>query len=91
MNSNKQRKFLSVKTGLIAMLLSPVLAVLPFLAGALLSRVFCGPDANEGNCGWAALPWFMFFTLPAGFVLFVTGIIVLIISLVKKTGSKKDV
>jgi hypothetical protein len=73
------------------MLLSPVLAVLPFLAGALLSRVFCGPDANEGNCGWAALPWFMYYTIPAAAVMFVTGFVVLIISLVKKAFTKKDI
>jgi len=90
MNSDKQVRFLSVKTGLIAMLLSPVLAVLPFIAGALLSRVFCGPDANEGNCGWAALPWFMFITIPAAALMFVTGFVVLIISLVKKVAKKND-
>jgi hypothetical protein len=85
MNKRRESSFLSVKTGLIAMLLSPVLAVLPFLAGALLSRVFCGPDANEGNCGWAALPWFMFFTIPAAVVMFVTGFVLLIVSLFKKS------
>jgi hypothetical protein len=89
-NSNKQLKFLSVKTGLIAMLLAPVLAVLPLLAGLTLARVFCGPDANEANCGWGVLPWFTFFTAPVGFVMFVTGFAVLIISLVKKVSLKKD-
>jgi hypothetical protein len=43
------------------------------------------------SCAWGALPWFMFFTLPAGFVLFVTGIIVVIITLVQKTGTEKDI
>jgi hypothetical protein len=90
MNSNKQFKFLSVKTGLIAMLVAPVLAVLPLLAGLTLARLFCGPDANEANCGWGVLPWFTFYTAPAGFVLFVTGFVVLTISLVKKVAEKKD-
>lgn len=90
MNRNKQLKFLSVKTGLIAMLLAPLLAILPLLLGMTLARLFCGPDANEANCGWGVLPWFTFYTAPAGFVLFVTGSVVLIISLVKKVAVKKD-
>ena len=80
----------SVKTGLIAMLVAPVLAVLPLLAGLTLARLFCGPDANEADCGWAVLPWFTFYTAPAGFVMFVTGFVVLIISLVKKAAKKND-
>ena len=90
MNSNKQFKFLSVKTGLIAMLVAPVLAVLPLLAGLTLARVFCGPDANEANCGWGVLPWFTYYTAPAGILLFVAGFIILLISLVKKVAEKKD-
>ena len=84
MSGKNEFKFLSVKTGLIAMLLSPVFAVLPFLAGALLSVVFCGPDANEGNCGWAVLPWFMFFTIPIAAFVFIAGLLILIVSIVKK-------
>jgi hypothetical protein len=85
MNSDKQFRFLSVKNGLIAMLVAPVLAVLPLLAGLTLARLFCGTDANEGNCGWAALPWFMFITIPAAALMFVTGFVVLVISLFKKS------
>jgi hypothetical protein len=72
------------------MLLAPLLAILPLLLGMTLARLFCGPDANEANCGWGVLPWFTFYTAPAGFVLFVTGSVVLIISLVKKVAVKKD-
>ena len=72
------------------MLAAPVLAVLPLLAGLTLARLFCGPDANEADCGWAVLPWFTFYTAPAGFVMFVTGFVVLIISLVKKAAKKND-
>ena len=51
-----------VRTGLLAIALAPLLAISPFIAGAFLSVIFCAPDANEGNCKWAALPWFMFFS-----------------------------
>ncbi|NBO25962.1 MAG: hypothetical protein EBU96_04070 [Actinobacteria bacterium] len=47
MSGKNESKFLSVKTGLIAMLVAPVLAVLPLLSGLTLARLFCGPDANE--------------------------------------------
>jgi len=85
MESDHNPKVLPTKMGIGMMMLSPALAVLPFLLGTLLSRVFCGPDANEGNCGWAALPWFMFFTIPAAVVMFVTGFVLLIVSLFKKS------
>lgn len=66
------------------MLIAPLFAVSPFIAGAFLSVVFCGPDANEGNCGPAALPWFMFFTIPAGALMFIVGLVILLVSLAKK-------
>lgn len=43
---------------------------------ALTAPIVCGPDANEGNCGVAAAPWFMFFSLPMGLIMGVAGIIV---------------
>lgn len=84
MNKRNPRHFWSMKTGLLAMALAPLFAVSPYIFGALLSVVFCGPDANEGNCGWAALPWFMFFTIPAAAVMFIAGLVILIVSIVKK-------
>lgn len=86
MESQSKRSFWSVKTGALAMILSPLLAVAPFLAGALLSLVFCGADANEGNCAWAALPWFMFITIPVGALMFLAGLVIFIVSLAKKLG-----
>jgi hypothetical protein len=84
MDSQSKKSFWSAKTGALAMLLSPLLAVSPFLAGALLSLAFCGPDANEGNCSWAALPWLMFLTIPVGGLMFIIGLVILIVSLAKK-------
>ncbi len=66
------------------MLLAPLFALSPFIVAWPLARVFCGPDANEGNCGFAALPWLMILTLPAGALLFIVGLVVLIVSLAKK-------
>ncbi len=84
MSGSANGRFWTAKTGLLTMLLAPLLAVSPFLAGALLSLAFCGPDANEGNCGWAALPWFMFLTIPLGALMFIAGVVIVIVSLVKK-------
>ena len=84
MNKSNPRQFWSLKTGLLAMALAPLFAISPYIFGALLSVAFCGPDANEGHCAWAALPWFMFFTIPAAAVVFITGVVILIVSLVKR-------
>ena len=73
-----------VRTGLLAIALAPLLAISPFIAGAFLSVIFCAPDANEGNCKWAALPWFMFFTIPAAALVFFAGLVVLIVALVRR-------
>lgn len=84
MSEFKNLKSVSVKTGLVAMVLAPLFAISPFILGAFMSVIFCGPDANEGNCGWAALPWFMFFTIPIAAFVFIAGLVILIVSIVKK-------
>ena len=80
----KQSSIWRAKTGFLVLALAPLFAASPYIFGAFLSLVFCGPDANEGNCAWAALPWFMFFTVPAAAVMFIGGLIILIVSIVKK-------
>jgi len=86
MENQGKKSFWSVKTGALAMLLAPLLAVAPFLIGAAGAAVFCGPGANEANCGFGVLPWFMFFTIPAGALMFIVGLVTLIVSLAKKKG-----
>lgn len=86
MSKFKAHWAVSVKTGLIAMALAPLFALAPFILGAFMSAIFCGPDANEGNCAWAALPWFMFITIPVGALMFLAGLVILIVSLAKKLG-----
>jgi len=85
MENQGKKSFWSVKAGLIVMLLAPLLAVAPFLVGAAGAAVFCGPGANEGNCGFAVLPWMMILTLPAGALMFIVGLVMFIVALVKKT------
>ena len=85
MTNSKPSLVLNPKTGLLAMALSPVFAVMPLIAGAALSYVFCGSNANEGNCSWAALPWMMFLTIPLAGLMFIAGLVILIVSLVKKS------
>lgn len=41
---------------------------------AMTAPIVCGPDANEGNCGVAAAPWLLFFTVPFGIVIGIVGI-----------------
>ena len=90
MKGDKQSKFLSVKTGLIAMLVALVIAILPFI-GIPLGFLFCGPDANEVSCAWGLPPLLLLLIfVQVGIYLFVAGFVVLIISLVKKVAEKKD-
>lgn len=78
-----------IKIGLLVLVVSPVIAILPYLAGALLSVLLCGPDANEGNCAWAALPWFMFLTIPAAVVMFFGGFITMLIGILRSNKRSK--
>jgi hypothetical protein len=61
-------------SALIFMSATPILAVSPFLIGWLGSLITPG-CTNEANCGWAALPWLMFLTIPGGVVFFILGLI----------------
>jgi hypothetical protein len=88
MENQGKKSIWSIKAGILTMLLAPLLAISP-LVGIPLARVFCGPDANESNCGFGVLPWFMYFTIPAGALLFIVGLVVftvaLVMAAVKKT------
>jgi len=84
MENQGKKSILSVKTGALVMLLAPLLAVGPLLVGAAGAAVFCGPGANEANCGFGVLPWFMFYTIPAGALMFIVGLVVFTVALVKK-------
>ena len=87
MDNQGKKSILSVKTGVLAMLLAPLLAVGPLLVGAAGAAVFCGSGANEANCGFAVVPWLMYLTLPAGALMFIVGLVILLVSLAKKISS----
>ncbi len=74
------------KTGIILTLLAPIFAISPFLIALVMVHTCPGgaTNANEGNCGWAALPWLTFATIPMGAVIFVVGIVMLIIGSAKE-------
>lgn len=66
-------------TALTVMSTSPILGVSPFLVGLVGSWLTPG-CTNEADCGWAALPWFMFFTIPASLVFFIIGLILFLVA-----------
>jgi len=75
------------KTGAIMLGVSPLVAFGPFILAGIGSQLFCeggAAAANEANCSWAALPWAMFLTIPAGFSLAIGGIVVMIVGAVRK-------
>ena len=74
-------------TGLIVLGLSPLVAFSPFILGGIGAQLFCNgglSGADESNCGFAALPWAMLMTIPAGFLLAISGIIILIVAAGRK-------
>ena len=76
-------------TGLLIMLLSPVLAISPFLIGIPLSKILCEQPANEGNCSWVALGWFGLITIPVGGIMFIVGLLTLVAG-AAKSAIKRD-
>ena len=84
MNENTAGKKPRLKVGVLAMVLSPLVAALPLIFGIALARLFCGPNANEADCSWAVLPWFTFYTIPAAVVMFITGLVISMISIFKR-------
>jgi hypothetical protein len=66
---------------------SPIFAFSPFIIGGIGAQLTCEGGlaaANEGNCGWAALPWAMIMTIPGGILMAVVGLVMGIISAVRK-------
>jgi uncharacterized membrane protein YhaH (DUF805 family) len=66
---------------------SPIFAFSPFIIGGIGAQLTCEGGlaaANEGNCGWAALPWAMIMTIPGGILMAVVGLVMGIISAFRK-------
>jgi hypothetical protein len=66
---------------------SPIFAFSPFIIGGIGAQLTCEGGlaaANEGNCGWAALPWAMIMTIPGGILMAVVGLVLGIVSAVRK-------
>jgi hypothetical protein len=74
-------------TGLIMLGLSPLVAFSPFILGGIGAQLFCeggSAGANEANCGFGALPWAMIMTIPAGILLAIAGIVMMIVGAFRK-------
>lgn len=63
--------------------ISVLIATAPVLLAIVLVPLQCGgySNANEGNCGPAALPWLLFLSVPIGIVTAIVGLITLITGL----------
>lgn len=51
-----------------------IIAISPFIVGftgAYFSEMITGEPCHEGNCSWAAVPWFFMITIPVGILLFI--------------------
>ena len=77
-NLEKQRR-----NGLLVLVASPFVAFAPLIIGIAGAKLFCGSDANEANCGFAVLPWFLIASVPGGFVMAIVGVIMIIVALRK--------
>lgn len=62
----------------------------PLVLGLILAPLTCGADANEANCGAAVLPWFMFMTIPLGFLMFIAGLVMMIFGGARKYATRND-
>jgi len=75
------------KTGAIMLGLSPVVAFSPLIIAAIGAQLTCNggiSGADESNCGFAALPWAMIATIPAGIMLAIAGVIAIIVGLARR-------
>lgn len=66
----------SINGGWIVMWIGAAIVFAPMIISAIGTSLFCGANANEGNCGFAALPWLMFLSVPFGGILFIVGWII---------------
>ena len=80
------------RTGLILLIASPLIAIAPIVIALIMVNTCPGgaANANEGNCSWAALPWMMFMTVPAGAVLFIIGVVMMTIGSTRKSSILRE-
>jgi uncharacterized membrane protein YhaH (DUF805 family) len=82
----KKRKTLAW-VGFSLVIVSPLVAFSPFILAGIGAQLFCEgglAGANEGNCGWAALPWFMLVSIPTAGLLAIVGLVLGLIGLTQK-------
>lgn len=84
-------KFLRSRSlGAILLIAAPIIAFSPLVL-TLIMLPFCpggSSGANEGNCGAAALPWFLIVSVPFGILMALVGLIALVVRAVRKSGNE---
>lgn len=80
----ERRRFPWIATGSWLAAAGVLLVIGPLLIGLVVSPLACGPDANEGNCSWAAVPWLTFFTAPVGFLVILAAVVLVIVGIVRR-------
>jgi len=68
------------RNGLLVLAASPFVAFSPLIIGVAGATLFCGPDANEANCGFAALPWMLIASIPGSLVMAIVGLVMFIVA-----------
>ncbi|NBU31650.1 MAG: hypothetical protein EBS36_00545 [Actinobacteria bacterium] len=73
--------------GLTTLISSPFIVLSPVLLALIMIPLTCGgySSANESNCGAAALPWFLFFSIPAGIFAAIIGAIMMWVASARKS------
>jgi hypothetical protein len=88
-NSAANRSAKSTKRLGLGVLLAGVLSIFgPIIVPLIMVPLSCGPDANEGNCSWAVLPWLLIVSVPFGLVLLIIGGIILAVAGRKKSKAR---
>jgi len=74
------------RVGIGLLIGSPILAISPVLLALILVPLTCGgfEQADESNCGAAAMPWLLFASVPVGILLFIVGTVVTIVGFSKQ-------
>lgn len=81
---------LMTRIGLGLVIASPLIALSPILIALVMVQIDCPNGANEGNCSWAALPWFLFFSIPFSVLLGSIGAVVMFMGLARKSKVAKN-
>jgi len=86
----KRHLYTRIPLGLLIIGFIAICPIIISILGSWISELVTKEPCHEGNCSWATIGWFFFFTFPLAGFLFFVFLIIVIVDVVKMTTTGRN-